>query len=531
MAWSDLESLQRELTAALSSYDWTRARDLCLRLIRMTREERSPCPLRAASDILGALRAKRRFELIAAVAEAFIFSGQNAARIRRHYAQALIDSGLLLAAEPVLQSLAADSFEDGNQVEEAHGLLGRVYKQRYVNADRPDNRYAKAAFESALAEYLQTYRLKQTRNKWHGVNVVALLHRGKADHISIAHAPDADSLAREILETLRNSDDQGEPFGLATRAEAYLALGDDRAAEAAILEYSRHEKTDAFEAASTLRQFEEVWRLRDDQPPGTTLLPVLRAARLRGEGGDLQATVGAVSTEIARVREAQSRLETNFGLDQTVTLRWYQTGLERTRSVARIERADGKGKGTGWLVRAEDFFPGRSGPLLVTNAHVINADGTGNALRPDKAVANFQGLQRTFQLDQVVWSSPASELDATFVAFKGAAPDASPLPVSLDKVTLDVPPQRVYIMGHPDGRDLEFSIHDNKLVNCPERFLHYRTPTEGGNSGSPVFEHTGWEVIGLHHAGEPTTPVSGVKWPYEANEGIALSSLIAATRR
>ena len=530
MAWSDVEGLQHELSAALGSYDWARAKEVCATLVRKTREERSPCPSAAAVAVLGLLRAKRRFELISVVAEAFISSGQTAPRVRRHYAQALIDMGLLIAAEPVLQSLIADSFEDGNQVEEAHGLLGRVFKQRYVNAERPDNRYARAAFERALAEYLQTYRLNQTRNYWHGVNVVALLHRGKADHISITHAPDAESLAREILETLRNSDDRSDPFALATRAEALLALGDHRGAEEAILEYSRHEKTDAFEAASTLRQFEEVWRLRDDRAPGQTLLPVLRAARLRGEGGDLQATPAAVSREIAKVQEAQTRLESNFGLDQTVTLRWYQTGLERTRSVARIERADGKGTGTGWLVRAEDFFNGRAGPLLVTNAHVINADATGGAMRPDQAVANFQGLQKTFRLDEIVWSSPSSALDATFVSFKDAVPDAPALPVSRRKVMLDVPPQRVYIMGHPDGRDLEFSIHDNKLVNCPDRFLHYRTPTEGGNSGSPVFEHTGWEVVALHHAGEPTTPTSGVKWPYEANEGIALAALIAATR-
>jgi hypothetical protein len=71
---------------------------------------------------------------------------------------------------------------------------------------------------------------------------------------------------------------------------------------------------------------------------------------------------------------------------------------------------------------------------------------------------------------------------------------------------------RVYIIGHPGGRDLAFSFQDNELLDhegpsagkpqipgvCR---VHYRAPTEGGSSGSPVFNARLWEVIALHHNG------------------------------
>src|SRR5262249_48920670 len=283
------------------------------------------------------------------------------------------------------ETLAAGSLEGDSQVAEARGLLGRVFKQRYVNADRPGSQYARVAFERSLAEYLQSYRLNPTKNYWHGVNVVALLHRGRADYISTTHAPDADSLARDIIETLRNTTDP-DPFVLATRAEAFLALKDARSTEEALLEYCQHPKTDAFEAASTLRQFEEVWRLRDDTPPGDTLLPILRAARLRGERGALQLTTAQVDQEIKKVQQAQSKLEGNFGDEKTQTLQWYLDGLLRTKSVARIDGRNGRGAGTGWLVSASTFFNNRNDLLLLTNAHVIGDPQSGKALVPSDAV-------------------------------------------------------------------------------------------------------------------------------------------------
>jgi hypothetical protein len=527
MSWSDLADTRSQLKDALSSYDWVRATTICESLIRQVHKEREPCPSGAAQDILAALRKKRRFDLMTRVAETFIRSGQNAPRIRRQYAQALIDQGILVAPEFVLQTLAMEPLDGDSQVVEAQGLLGRIYKQLYVNADKPASAYARVFLERALTYYLQTYRLDPKKNLWHGINVVALLHRAKADNIDVQTAPDPDELARRVLSSLPAPAAAKDAFDLATRLEACLALGLHTDAETAALAYSLDTDADSFEVASTLRQFEEVWRLRDEKTPGSTILPILRAAKLRAEGGAVHTTPKDVKEEVAVVRHAIRKLERNFGDDRIVTLRWYETGLLRTRSVARVERLSGKGHGTGWLVRSEDFFLSRPPEvLLLTNAHVVNLDGTDEALAPNQAQANFQGLGSILEFHPtVVWSSPPDKLDTTFLRFKKDPPKADPMPIFEGAVRLTTPPSRLYVIGHPGGRDLELSLHDNHLLGCNDRLLHYRTPTEAGSSGSPVFEADGWRVVGLHHSGGLFERLDGKQPPYEANEGIAIRAI------
>ena len=535
MSWSDVEDIQQALDEALSKYQWTQAAAVCDGLIRRIHQEPAAFPEQAARSVLASLRGKRQFALIVRVAEAILRSGQTAPRVRRQYAQALIDQGILLAPESILQAVAAESLAGDSQVAEAHGLLGRIYKQLYVNTDAPASRSARAFFERALSEYLQTYQLDPAQHYWHGINVVALLHRGRADGIDVSQAPSPDDLARGILAALPAA--STDPFELATRMEAYVALGRFGDAERTATEYVEHTAADAFEFASTLRQLEEVWRLQPDRSPGSTILPLLRAARLRHEGGALEASPAQVDEEIDRVRHAASQLERVFGDDKTVTLKWYETGLLRTKSVARIEKLTGKGHGTGWLVRAKDFFPqGIAGVdasqlLVLTNAHVVNETGSADGLAPADAQANFQGLGEAIEFGRIVWSSPPDKMDATFLTLKDV-PTAAPIPVSEKKVALTKPPARLYIIGHPGGRDLELSLHDNLLLGCNERLLHYRTPTEGGSSGSPVFDADGWRAVGLHHAGGTFERLDGTRPPYQANEGItmvAIKAAIAAT--
>ncbi|HSA51923.1 MAG TPA: serine protease [Yinghuangia sp.] len=99
----------------------------------------------------------------------------------------------------------------------------------------------------------------------------------------------------------------------------------------------------------------------------------------------------------------------------------------------------------------------------------------------------------------------------------------------------------VNIVGHPSGRLKEICIRDNELIVRLDEFLHYRTDTEPGNSGSPVFNDQ-WEVIALHHRGVPATDdqgrllnVDGGLWSPEqgdaavqwvANEGSRISAVV-----
>ncbi len=70
------------------------------------------------------------------------------------------------------------------------------------------------------------------------------------------------------------------------------------------------------------------------------------------------------------------------------------------------------------------------------------------------------------------------------------------------------------------------ALNDSRLVTCNEIFLHYRTPTEKGSSGSPVFDNEFWEVVAPHHPGENQMPrLDGKEGTYEANEGVTVLAI------
>jgi V8-like Glu-specific endopeptidase len=56
------------------------------------------------------------------------------------------------------------------------------------------------------------------------------------------------------------------------------------------------------------------------------------------------------------------------------------------------------------------------------------------------------------------------------------------------------------------------------------REVAYPAPTEGGSSGSPVFNSSQWKVIGLHHKGGGIgmPRLNGKDGTYGANEGISV---------
>ncbi len=83
---------------------------------------------------------------------------------------------------------------------------------------------------------------------------------------------------------------------------------------------------------------------------------------------------------------------------------------------------------------------------------------------------------------------------------------------------------RVYIIGHPTGGNLSFSLHDSVLLDHQSPRLHYRTPTEAGSAGSPVF-NADWKLIGVHHAGSEQMPRLHGTGTYQANEGIWIGAI------
>ena len=525
MPWDeDIPSdLEHRLLDALKSYNWPAADTVCEEIRSAVQRQIDPIPAEHARLILKRLRTYRRFPMMVSLAEEFLRSGQQALQVRRQYAQALIDNGVLSAAERELQAIISDSKNSVVEEAEARGLTGRIYKQQYVNdfgkvvAERNQNNLRKA-----VKEYWTSYAADPVRNIWHGINVVALLQRALRDQFAVDGYPESTQLATEILKVIANTEEHSakglEAFDIATQVEALVALGRYAEAERTAKVYSDAPDADAFSVASTLRQFEEVWQLKNDSPPGESLLPILRAAVAHRLGGCV-----TISIQDAQ-NDNRKDLQKIFGNDRSVSLQWYLDGIRRAKAVCRIEDANHKGVGTGWLVKSTDFFPSQALRMLViTNHHVIP-----KALAADEAWANFQILGVRPKIKVALWTSQVADFDVTFCELEEQV-DTDPIPISWKLVNFGNPAPRMYIIGHPGGRDVEFSIQDNQLLESNAKLLRYRTPTEPGSSGSPVFSQTGWQAVGLHHAGDgEMQALDGSGKTYKANEGIAILAILEA---
>lgn len=527
-SWADAAELESRMSHAVRSSNTTLVQTLSREIITRLHTTPDPIPERTAKWLLNVLRRSRLFAQMTELAEAMIGAGLEAPpQIRRQYAQALIDQGCLSAAEAVLQSINNDPHASKWEKFEARGLIGRIYKQRYL--DYAVSPLRLNFLSRAINEYGSVYKLDPTNNVWHGINLVALIARARRDNLPL-DLPDENALAQEVLATIEQRESEAvEPspaWDVAVRLEANLALNRYREAAHAASEYIHSFGTDAFEIGSTLRQLTEVWQLDSRQPPGSEILPILQSAYLRRQGASLELNTSVIKEAATVAPVLESVPESIVAADKLVTLNWYQKGLEQCNAIARIEKANGQAHGTGWLVNAADFFPGRSGVLFVTNEHIISKDpDIGSAILPEYARVNFQTIGRVFKIKEVVWSSSREDLDTTFVSLDGE-PQVQPLTIHAKPIKATEHAPRVYIIGYPSGRDLELSMQDNHLFFADEKVLQYRASTEPGSGGSPVFEPTNWEVIALHHA---RRSVAGIKGISELSEGISILAIQKAT--
>jgi hypothetical protein len=533
MSWDAAEFI-KDLTARVERFDQKGAAALCEELIAhlAQRPASQPYPIKEAKRVLQLLRRKRWFTLMQNVAEALIDKVEDSLQIRRQYAQSLIDQGNMPDALAVLDELITDTAADQSENAEARGLKGRIYKQLYVNARNPASPNNRKNLERAIRAYLEVYDLDSKEYLWQGINVVALLFRARRDGVALTSYPDPTALAETILSEVRekDADAKAEQWDYATAVEACVAL--DLCEEAALWlgKYFRAQYADAFELASTLRQLTEVWELDPSSACGQLLLTPLQAALLQRKGGQLELGAADLKPKPVPRLLQKSEYEKVYGTDTYFSVGQLDTAKERCRAVARIGRDAMEGIGTGFLVKGSDLCADWGDePVLITNAHVINEDEADEeALRPEQAVIIFQliGLEQ-YRVKEVLWSSPPGKFDATIVRLDRPVPCDSLYPVAKRLPVLD-PPQQVYVIGHPGGRALSLSLQDNLLLDHQDPLIHYRTPTEGGSSGSPVFNRQ-WMLIGLHHAGsENMQRLNGKEGTYAANEGIWIRAIQAA---
>ncbi|KOU61532.1 peptidase [Streptomyces sp. MMG1533] len=219
-------------------------------------------------------------------------------------------------------------------------------------------------------------------------------------------------------------------------------------------------------------------------------------------------------------------------------------GARAARTIARISvRENGRELpiGTGFLV---------SPSLLMTNHHVLtDAEAARQCFVEFEAqvtVDNTPQPATRLELDPAGFFVADARLDFALVLV-APGPDLRPPGETFGWNRLSAQPGKlvigepVNVIGHPMGRLKEIALRDNMLQVRLDDFLHYKTDTEPGNSGSPVFNDQ-WEVVALHHSGVPRTDDQGrilrrdgqvwqpgdgddaIDWV--SNEGVRISSIL-----
>jgi endonuclease G len=238
-----------------------------------------------ANRDLKVLRDYREFKLMRRYGAACLASGTRDEKVRRQYAQALIEQKQFDGALEVLNSIVEDPTSDPGEIAEAYGLIGRTYKQQYL--DDPQRQGSHELMRKCMDSYRVVYEKDQSY-LWHGVNLASCIVRAHHDGIDGVWLEEAEKIAASLLERIdaleRNN--KIDIWDYATRVEALLVLKRYDEAALALDQYLSHSKMHAFEVSSTYRQFNQLLQLGED-PLGRPILDKLWEAVQRYRGVSL----------------------------------------------------------------------------------------------------------------------------------------------------------------------------------------------------------------------------------------------------
>lgn len=202
-------------------------------------------------------------------------------------------------------------------------------------------------------------------------------------------------------------------------------------------------------------------------------------------------------------------LERIIARNDLLSIRYVELAARVARTVARVHVRELGGSlagyGTGFLV---------SPRLLLTNNHVFGNAAQAGASRVEfDFQEGYDGKLRSslfFELDPAAFFVTDKALDFTLVALKGSLSKLeafgwNALSAAEGKV---IAGEYVSIIQHPSGERKQIAVRENQVVDVLDNFLHYRTDTAPGSSGSPVFNDQ-WEVVALHHSGVPKKNAAG----------------------
>jgi V8-like Glu-specific endopeptidase len=489
------------------------------------------------------LRDAREFDLLEIFTDQLRRQGNRDPAVRRLQAQGLIEQGKLIQAIDVLEP-SANLPLISPEWSEARGLMGRAWKQIFIETPDTEGEPARNALVNAIEQYRIPYAAAPHQNVWHGVNLLALSYCAQSKGIVVDDPIDITRLSESIIETLRlTPDDKRDQWYYASLAEAHLALDQLDAVEENLRLYVTDPKTNAFAVAGTVRQFTELWQMeaRTDREWG--LVQILRAAALEKKLGHITLMPEQVRQVLA-FTPPDAQLQAVLGNDGPKSFRWMQSFLDRSKSVGVISQGTVARIGTGFIVRGGDFNNAWGDePMVLTNAHVVSNEPKDRGLPPDEAQITFESLDpnKALAFREIVWNSGTRELDATLLRLQEPTGSFTPLACGKRLPILDGK-QRVNVIGYPKGGELSFSFQDNLLLdhegpdegkppNPAVCRVHYRAPTEKGSSGGPVLSEGNLQVIALHHAGGDVQRLNGRTDMWPANEGIWITSIRNAAER
>ncbi len=442
--------------------------------------------------------------------------------------------------------------KDGSLEQLTQQFKARAWKDLLVDVRDGGGGIARKAVVSAMDEYKALYDAGPENKVRAGLNLIALSTLARQLDAPVPISIDRLQLATSVMQSLNQVPQAGRGLNFhASKAEAYIALNDLGAAEREIGKFVRNPATTAENVAGMIRQFGDVWDLKADER-GEGIVQALRAVLLKKDY-DHATLVPEKVRELADLPAPSAmQLEAILGPDGPRTFQWYKQGLESALSVGAVRIAGTDNRiGTAFIVRGGDVVPEYGDePCLLTNSHVISDDPADHDLsrRPndspplyrDEGEVVFEGAEKGVSYKfSSIRSWTVSTLDATILRFEGAVPPAKSLPFA-KRLPLADGKQRVYIIGYPGGGELSYSLENNRLLDHdgppkgepadnPCRRLHYEAATEGGSSGSPVFNGHNWQIVALHHAGGKSIPRLNLKHErWAANEGIWIQSICDA---
>ncbi len=242
--------------------------------------------------------------------------------------------------------------------------------------------------------------------------------------------------------------------------------------------------------------------------------------------------LGSYMARVSQFVAPQSRAEALQGetIDfQPVSFLPVGTRVQRAVGYVETSVAGKASSGSGFLISPD---------LFITNQHVIETAeaAIGGQVTFDRQ-AGEDGrpmATTTFLLDpkRCALFSPEEELDYAVVAI-GKRLSGNVNVADLGYCPLSNRPDKhrkgmnVNIIQHPNGQPKLIAVRNNLLTHRTPRTLLYETDTNQGSSGSPVFNDL-WEVIALHHYGEPyleTVDEIGETIPVTVNEGVRISAI------